>query len=146
MPGNNPSLVKESLWHTPQACTLIRTCMGPGSGMSRSTISKGPLGLDTCTERMYNYIILNIYGIWSTDGFHELIETFKLSRCTYANLPSRGKYFFGCRGNEPSYRASGISVEVLLNANCCCVYVFFLFSKYICTKVWMCTENLDKWF
>jgi hypothetical protein len=56
--------------------------MGPGSGMSRSTISKGPLGLDTCTERMYNYVILDIYGIWSTDGFHELIETFKLSRCT----------------------------------------------------------------
>src|SRR5215211_2650893 len=63
MPGNNPSLVKESLWQTPQACTLIRTCIGPGSGMSRSTISKGALGLDTCTERMYNYVLLAIY-LW----------------------------------------------------------------------------------
>jgi hypothetical protein len=34
MPGNNPSLVKESLWHTPHACTLIRTCVAPGSGIS----------------------------------------------------------------------------------------------------------------
>jgi hypothetical protein len=32
MPGNNPSLVKESLWHTPHACTLIRTCVAPDSG------------------------------------------------------------------------------------------------------------------
>src|SRR6188472_252433 len=64
MPGNNPSLVKESLWHIPQACTLIRTCIGPGSGVFRSTISKGPLGLDTCTERIYHYFFLNIYNIW----------------------------------------------------------------------------------
>jgi hypothetical protein len=48
--------------------------MGPGSGMSRSTISKGPLGLDTCTERMYHYILLAIYDIWSIDRFHELNE------------------------------------------------------------------------
>ena len=45
--------------------------------MSRSTISKGPLGPDTCTERMYHYDLRDIYGIWSTDRFHELIETFK---------------------------------------------------------------------
>jgi hypothetical protein len=74
MPGNNPSLVKESLWHTPHACTLIRTCLAPGSGISRSTISRGPLGLDTCTERMYYYVLLAIYDIWSIDRFHELIE------------------------------------------------------------------------
>src|ERR687884_424635 len=29
MSGNNPSLVTESLWHIPHACTLIRTCVGP---------------------------------------------------------------------------------------------------------------------
>ena len=29
-----------SLWQTPQACTLIRTCPAPGSGISRSTISE----------------------------------------------------------------------------------------------------------
>lgn len=74
MPGNNPSLVKESLWHTPHTCTLIRTCLAPGSGISRSTISRGPLGLDTCTERMYYYVLLAIYDIWSIDRFHELIE------------------------------------------------------------------------
>ena len=40
-----PSLVKASLWQTPQACTLIRTWPGPGSGMSRSTSSKRPVRL-----------------------------------------------------------------------------------------------------
>ena len=75
MPGNNPSLVMESLWQTPQACTLIRTCIGPGSGMSRYTISKGPLGLDTCTERIYFPVLLAIYEFGLTiDRFHELIE------------------------------------------------------------------------
>ena len=29
-----------SLWQTPQACTLMRTCPAPGLGISRSTISK----------------------------------------------------------------------------------------------------------
>src|SRR5262249_45266708 len=37
-----------SLWQTPQACTLIRTSRAPGSGISRSTISKSPLGLEIC--------------------------------------------------------------------------------------------------
>src|SRR6202030_829011 len=40
MPGHKPSLVNMSLWQTPQACTLIRTCSGPGWGISRSTIWK----------------------------------------------------------------------------------------------------------
>src|SRR5258708_358323 len=36
----------------PQACTLIRTVPAPGSGICRSTISKGPPGRATCTTRM----------------------------------------------------------------------------------------------
>ena len=52
MPGNNPSLVKESLWHTPQDCTLIRTCLAPGSGISLSTISRGPLALVTINAKL----------------------------------------------------------------------------------------------
>jgi hypothetical protein len=31
---------------------LIRTRPGPGSGMSRSTISKGPPGREICTARI----------------------------------------------------------------------------------------------
>src|SRR5579864_7484919 len=48
MPGHNPSLVSTSLWQTPQACTLIRTCPASGVGISRSTISKSAPGLETC--------------------------------------------------------------------------------------------------
>src|SRR5262245_31921833 len=36
----------------PQACTLIRTEPGPGSGMGRSMSSRGPPGRETCTARM----------------------------------------------------------------------------------------------
>src|SRR3984893_10273796 len=52
IPGKAPCLVNESLWQTPQAWTLMRTCRAVGSGTSRSTISKGPLALLTCTARM----------------------------------------------------------------------------------------------
>jgi hypothetical protein len=45
-------LVNESLWQTPQACTRIRTDPAPGSGIGRSTISKGPFGRETCTTRI----------------------------------------------------------------------------------------------
>jgi hypothetical protein len=38
-----------SLWQTPQASTLIRTWARPVSGIGRSTISKFPPGLLTCT-------------------------------------------------------------------------------------------------
>src|SRR6266567_5433168 len=48
MPGQAPSFVSTSLWQTPQACTLIRTCPAPGSGISRSTIWKSDPGLETC--------------------------------------------------------------------------------------------------
>src|SRR5260370_3511839 len=37
-----------SLWQTPQACTRIRTSPAPGSGTSRSTISKPAPGLEIC--------------------------------------------------------------------------------------------------
>ena len=43
IPGQRPSLVRESLWQTPQAWTFTRTCPGPGCGISRSTSSKGAL-------------------------------------------------------------------------------------------------------
>src|SRR5579863_2524918 len=49
MPGHAPSFVSTSLWHTPHACTLIRTCPAPGRGISLSTISKFPPALETCT-------------------------------------------------------------------------------------------------
>src|ERR1700745_3140217 len=48
MPGQEPSTVSTSLWQTPQACTLMRTCPAPGSGISRSTISKPAPGLEIC--------------------------------------------------------------------------------------------------
>src|ERR1700680_5112695 len=48
MPGHKPSFVSTSLVHPPQACTLIRTCPAPGSGISRSTILKSPPGLEIC--------------------------------------------------------------------------------------------------
>src|SRR5262249_51265333 len=50
--GHSPSLTSESLWQTPHACTLIRTDPGPGSGIGRWTISKGPFGRDNCATRM----------------------------------------------------------------------------------------------
>jgi hypothetical protein len=53
IPGNSPSLVKESLWQMPHACTLMPTCLAAGSGISLSTISSGPLGLETWTERIF---------------------------------------------------------------------------------------------
>src|SRR5438552_5734825 len=36
----------------PQALTLIRTDPAPGSGIGRSTISKGPFGWETCATRI----------------------------------------------------------------------------------------------
>src|ERR671934_2200614 len=44
----------------PQAWTLMRTCAAPGSGVSRSTISKGPLGLETWTKRLVIIIFMTI--------------------------------------------------------------------------------------
>src|SRR5262245_59474692 len=52
MPGKAPSLTSESLWQIPQACTLIRTEPAPGSGIGRSTTSKGPFARETCTTRI----------------------------------------------------------------------------------------------
>src|SRR6266481_2318784 len=41
-----------SLWQTPQACTRMRTSPTPGSGISRSTISKPAPGLEICATFM----------------------------------------------------------------------------------------------
>src|ERR1700741_3925405 len=48
MPGHWPSFVNTSLWQTPQASPLTRTCPASGLGISRSTISKSAPGLGTC--------------------------------------------------------------------------------------------------
>src|SRR5271156_6370048 len=53
MPGHKPSFVSTSLWHTPQACTLIRTCPASGVGISRSTISKSAPGLEICATFIF---------------------------------------------------------------------------------------------
>jgi hypothetical protein len=52
MPGQTPSLVSESLWQMPDAWTFTRTIPGPGSGISRSTTSKGPFGARTWAARI----------------------------------------------------------------------------------------------
>src|SRR5262249_14729639 len=52
MPRHWPSLLKTSLWQTPQAWTLIRTDPGPGSGIGRSTRSRGPPGRETWATRI----------------------------------------------------------------------------------------------
>src|SRR5271165_3805064 len=52
IPGQAPSLVSTSLWQTPHANTLIRTCPAPGVGISRSTIWKSAPGLGTCATFM----------------------------------------------------------------------------------------------
>src|SRR5574341_1834760 len=48
-PGQWPSFTKASLWQTPQACILMRTVLGPGSGTARFTTSNTPPGPLTCT-------------------------------------------------------------------------------------------------
>src|ERR1019366_2195830 len=50
MPGHEPSLVSASLWQTPQACTLMRTCPAPGVGISRSTSWKSAPALAPCAS------------------------------------------------------------------------------------------------
>src|SRR5262249_34179220 len=67
--GNSPSLVTESLWQMPQACTLIRTVLGPGSGIGRSTISKGPFGRETCATRIVA-IFPSSSGTWAVPLDH----------------------------------------------------------------------------
>src|SRR5215813_5432639 len=56
MPGCVPSFVKESLWQTPQASTLMRTNPAPGSGISRSTIASGPFILVICATRIFDMV------------------------------------------------------------------------------------------
>src|SRR5437764_9555268 len=58
MPGQRPSLVIASLWQMPQAWTLIRTDPGPGSGIGRSTSSRGPPGRETWATRIVAMRIL----------------------------------------------------------------------------------------
>src|SRR5207245_11127419 len=55
--GKMPSLVAESLWQIPQACTRTRTSPALGSGTSRVTNSIGPPLLTTCAYRPVNFAI-----------------------------------------------------------------------------------------
>src|SRR5262249_8347076 len=55
--GTRPSLVTESLWQIPQACTRTRTSPAFGSGTSRVTSSIGPPFLATCAYRPVNFAI-----------------------------------------------------------------------------------------
>ena len=61
-PGIAPVLVKTSLWQTPHASTLTRTWPGPGSGRSRSTSSRGPPALATCTTRILGMFVVSSEG------------------------------------------------------------------------------------
>src|SRR5215211_4100355 len=78
MPGNNPSFIRESLWHMPQAWTLIRTCAAPGSGTSRSTISKGPLGLETWIARIYPLQELFLFIMFWCSHIHKLFFSLRI--------------------------------------------------------------------
>src|SRR6266481_2041471 len=60
-PGQSPSLTMTSLWQTPHASTLMRTCPRPGSGIGRSTSSRAPPGLLTCTAFMSGMFVLRQY-------------------------------------------------------------------------------------
>src|SRR5277367_1479002 len=62
IPGKAPNLVNESLWQIPHACTLIRTSLGLGVGISRSTNSNAPLALETWTARMRDIALLHKLG------------------------------------------------------------------------------------
>src|SRR5205823_3737328 len=66
MPGKVPSLVRVSLWHIPQAWTLMRTWPAAGSGTCRSMISRGPFGRGTWTTRIVDI------GYLHGAGYHGL--------------------------------------------------------------------------
>src|SRR5207253_5341960 len=52
----------------PHAWTLIRTHPACGSGISRSTISNGPFGLETCTARIFFPITFLSYSSSEKQG------------------------------------------------------------------------------
>src|SRR5271170_5364803 len=79
MPGQMPSFVSTSLWQTPQACTLMRTCPASGSGISRSTISKSAPGFGTCTA-FIGFTATLVVAIIPPWKFPELLKTIHGSR------------------------------------------------------------------
>src|SRR6266850_4844598 len=83
MPGKCPSLVSESEWQRPHACTLTRTSRGPGCGISRSTISKGPPGRLTWTTR--------ILGILTRPSYHHRRRCQRLSRTSSLGTPGESQ-------------------------------------------------------
>src|ERR1700751_1069958 len=75
-PGHKPSLLKTSLWQTPQASTLMRTCPGPGRGISRSTNSKSPLALETCATLIFVICAFSCQlGSWPLDAEKNCLAT-----------------------------------------------------------------------
>lgn len=47
-----PAATSWSLWHTPQACTLIRISFAPGESMGTSLISNAGLSLPVSTAAL----------------------------------------------------------------------------------------------
>src|ERR1700685_1014364 len=74
MPGQWPSFVSTSLWQTPQACTLMRTCPTPGCGISRSTICKLVPGLETCATFIVP-IATAVVTINPPESLHDVAES-----------------------------------------------------------------------
>src|ERR1700719_2036220 len=79
-PGHKPSLVNTSLWQTPHASTLMRTCPGPGDGISRSTNSKSPLALETCATLIFVIAAFSCQvGRWPLDARQNSMDTICLA-------------------------------------------------------------------
>src|SRR5262245_56232804 len=76
MPGQAPSFVTTSLWQIPQACTLVRTSLAPGLGISRSTIWKSAPGFGTCATFIVPIAILGVAILPPYESFR-LLSRFK---------------------------------------------------------------------
>src|SRR5215213_2491805 len=94
MPGQSPSFVSESLWQTPHASTRTRTSPAPGSGISRSTISKGPPGRVTCATRIVGMCLTRPYP----DSFVVAERAVGRARGEPAEEVPRDGHEFGLRG------------------------------------------------
>src|SRR2546421_9351580 len=88
MPGHKPSFVSTSLWQTPQACTLIRTCPAPGLGISRSTIWKSAPGAGTCAT-FIGATATSVVAITPPLNFHPLLNSTSCSGATPDHCSSR---------------------------------------------------------
>src|SRR5207249_2719852 len=111
MPGHKPSFVSTSLWQTPQACTLMRTCPKSGSGISRLTISKSPPGLEICATFIgatSGFAATLSVAINPPDNFVTVVEKQWLSPArqvdTHTSYPATSRSL----RVRPAYRAEGL--------------------------------------